>query len=351
MAKPLNAYRFQEPITKISNVNLGKPVTLELMLGKTICYVVLNLTVTGSATGGATTTVPRPSWGLGEIRFKLGNVNRTRRADQLFGRRGLNALNNFQSAGTVQYFQAGAVITAVLNGITYGNEPVLLDSPEDFALRGALANNTITVATFSLPLCFAEDFRKDPDWAGEAMALMTGFDNGTVIGIPYVEADVPAATGVAGTMTAVAVAGSMIYTENLAKAGSVVSFSKEKIHQKAYVAGDVEMGELFDTRGILQRFSLLTTSDKITKVVVKQGSRIIRQVLFADNYQANLLAGVDVRSVLANRVDIELDLNDDPTTALPLDRLNPLSVLVSFATANDAPATCLVLASYWGPVE
>jgi len=30
-----------------------------------------------------------------------------------------------------------AVITAALNGFTYGNEPVLIDSPEDVALQAA----------------------------------------------------------------------------------------------------------------------------------------------------------------------------------------------------------------------
>lgn len=346
-----NSFRFQEPINKVSNVNLGKVVTLELPLGKTLCSALIGLTVTGSATGAATKTIPRPSWGLTQLRFKLGNVNRTRNVADLFGIRGLNAINDVGNAGTVQYFQAGVVITAALNGITWGNEPVLIDSPEDVALQAALANNTATVAVFSLPIIFAEDWRKDPMWAGEGMALPTGFDNGTVLGTPYIEGDVPAATGVAGTMTAVAVDGSLVYTEALAKAGSVVRFSKEKMHQKVYAAGDIELGDVFDTKDILQRFSLLTVSDKITKVVVKQGSRIVRQVTFQENQNACFNGGCNGKAAKANRFDVELDMSDDPTTALSLDRLKPLSVVATFATANDNPLNCDILASYYGPVE
>ena len=350
---PLMPYRYQEPIVKISPVNLGKPVTWELPLGKRICTINLNVTVTGSATGnGATKTIPRPSWGLGEIRFNLGNTNRRRTAAQLFGYRGLNAINSMENGGTVQYFQGNPLvaITATLNGFSYGNEPVLIDSPEDVALQGALANNTATVAVFNLPLIFAEDFRKDPAM-GEAMALPTGFDDGSILGKVIVEADVPAATGVAGTMTAVAVDGSLLYDEQLAKAGSIVYLSKEKIHQKMYGAGDIELGDQFCTQDILQRFSLLCAGDKITKVVVKQGSRIIRNVTFANNHLAMRVSQVNGRSVLANRFDIELDLNDDPKTALPLNKLQDFSVVATFSTTNDVPLNCLILATYYGPVE
>lgn len=350
MAK-LNAYRFQEPITKVSNVVLGSPCTLELKPATTICTIFLNLVVTASATGAATKTIPRPSWGAGEVRFKLGNVNRKRNASELFGRKGLNAKYAVGNGGTVQYKQAGAYVTAALNGITYGAEPVLIDSPEDVAIQGALANNTATIAEFCLPLIFAEDWRKDPNWAGEAMALPTGFDNGTILGTPFVEVDIPAATGVAGTMTAVALTGSLSYTEVLAKAGTVVKMSKQKLHQKTYAAGDIELGDQFDTKDFLQGFSLLCVADKITKVVVKQGARIIRQVTFAENYNNQLACQFEGRSVLANRFDVDLDINDDPTTALPLNLLQPLSVVATFATAADVPANCRILADYYGPVE
>ena len=335
---------------KVSNVNLGRPVTLEMPLGKNICIIFLGLTVTASATGGATKTIPLPSWGLGEIRFNIGNTNRKRTAAQLFGVRGLNAINQRENAGTVRYKQAGAYITAALNGFTYGNEPVLIGSAEDLTLQAALANNTATIAEFSLPMVFVEDFRKEPFYA-EQMALPTGFDDGSILGKAIVEADVPAATGVAGTMTAVEVTGSLLYNEVVAKAGTVIQLSKEKIHLKNYAVGDIDLGDVFDTKGVLQRFSLLTTADKISKVVVKQGSRIIRNVTFAENANANRVAGCVGSAGIANRFDIELDLNDDPTTGLALNNLKELSVLATFATANDAPATCQILATYYGPVE
>lgn len=341
----------QEPITKISALTLGRPVTLECPLAKNICAIILGVTVTGSATGAASKTIPRPSWGLSEMRFKLGNVNRTRTAAQLFGIGGLQALNDPKLAGTVQYMQAGALITVAYGGRTIGNEPVLIDSLEDVALQAALANNTATVALFQLPWMFSEPWRTDPMYNGDQLALPTGFDDGSVIGTPYVEADVPAATGVAGTMTAVAVAGSLVYNEQLVKAGSVVKMVKQKVHQKAYVVGDVELGDTFDTKDTLQRFSLLTTADKITRVVVKRGSRILRQVSFAENHCAALCYGINGNAARSNRYDIDLDLNDDPESALPLQRVQALSVVATFATANDVPANCLILADYYGPVE
>ncbi len=347
----LKAYRFHEPINAIGNINLGKPVTIEYPLGKTICYLPFMLEVTASATGAATKTIPRPSWGASQYRFKLGNVNRTRNVADMFGIRGLKSRNDKFSGGRVQYLQGGNVVTVAYQGFTIGNEPVLIDSPEDVALQAALANNTATVARFWLSVAFAEDWRKDPKWAGEGMALMTGFDDGTVLATPYLELDIPAATGVAGTMTGVAITPSWVYTDMVAAKGSQINMSKEKIHIKNYAAGDVELGDQFDTKDILQRFSIVTAGDKVTKVVVKRGNRIIRQVTFGENQLADGEAGVNADAVKANRFDVELDQNDDPTTAIALNRLEKLSIVATFATANDNPAKAEILASYYGPVE
>ena len=351
MVERLKAYRFHEPINAIGNINLGKPVTIEYPLGKTICYLPLILTVTASATGAATKTIPRPSWGATQYRFKLGNVNRTRNVVDMVGVRGLKARNDQFSGGRVRYLQGGNVVTVAHNGFTIGNEPVLIDSAADVALQGALANNTATVAEFYFSVAFAEDWRKDPRWAGEGMALPTGFDDGTVLGTPYLEIDIPAATGVAGTMTGVAISPSWVYTDMVAAKGSVIKLSKEKIHLKGYAVGDVELGDQFDTKDILQRFSIVTAGDKITKVVVKRGNRIVRQVMFGENQLADGEAGLNADAVKANRFDVELDQNDDPTTALELNRLEKLSIVATFATANDNPATATILASYYGPVE
>ena len=348
---PNNYPRFQEPILDITGGGLGKPCVITLPTGKTICYVLVNLTVTGSATGAATKTIPLPSWGMGETRFKLGNVNRVRTAAQLFGRKGLNAKYSRNNAGLVQYLQAGAVITATLNGIVFGNEPVLLGSPEDLALQAALANNTATVAKFVLPFVFAEDWRKDANYSGDFFALPTGFSDGTILGVPYLEFDIPAATGAAGTMTAVDKSVSWIYTDAVAKAGTTVKFVKQKIHQKIYAAGKIELGDVFDTKDNLLGFSLLTTSDQIADVLVKLGNRNFRQVTFAENMAANASADGEPMSAMVNRFDFDTDIADDPTVSPLLSLQQKLSVLANFLTANDAPLNCLILADYYGAVE
>jgi len=365
---PFNAYRKQEPITKVTNPGAGKTAILEIKQGVNICGIVITETVTAAATGAATKTIPRPSWGLTEMRLKIGsNVNRQRYPVSYFGYRGIAAVNSMENGGTVQYFQAGAAITAALNGFTYGNEPVLIDSPEDVALQGAIANNTATVAVFTLPWMFAEDWRKDPNWNGEGMALPTGFAKsatdsslGNLLASTItVELDQPTAPGTANSpatqanTSAISFSASLLYTETLAAFGSVVKLSKQKVHNKAYTnnAAGVDLGDVFDQNTILQRFSLLCAADKITRVQVIQGATVIRDVLFGENQNAMRTAQCNGRSSLANRFDVELDLNDDPTTALPLGSLRNLKVIAFFATANDAPANCTILADYFGPVE
>lgn len=353
---PLKGPIFQEPVKDLTFPGLGQTAIFKTMPGMKILIFITTLTVTASATGAATKTVPRPSWGAGDMRFKLGNFNRTRKASELYGLNGLQARNSRKSAGTVQYYQAGAVITAALNGRTIGATPVLIDSAEDVTLQAALANNTATTAIFSLPWMFAEYWRKDPAWSGTELGLPTAFDDGTgrigsILGTPYFEIDVPAATGVAGTMTAVNLSGSLVYTEELAAKGSTVNMSKQKVHTVNYAAGDTELGLNFETKDILQRFSVLCGSDAITKIMVKQGSRIVREVSYRESQCADLCSEIEGESDFAYRFDMDLDQDDDPTRALHLDPTQKLSIVATFATANDNPATARILADYWGPVE
>jgi hypothetical protein len=362
----LNGYRKQEPITKVTNPGPGKTCVLEVKQGVAICGALITLTVTGAATGGATKTIPRPSWGLNEIRCRIGNnVNGRWFPVSYHGFRGIAAINSKEMAGTVQYFQGGNAITVALNGYTYGNEPVRIDSPEDVALQGAIANNTATVAIFTLPIMFSEDWRKDPDFAGEAMALLTGFDDGKgglgallATTITF-ELDQPTAPGTANSpatqanTSAIGIAASLIYTNTLAAKGSTVQLSKHKVHNKAYTnnATGVDLGDVFDLNGVLQRFSLLTAADKITRVQVFQGATLIRDVTFAENQNALRTAQCNGDASIANRFDIELDLNDDPTTALRLTGMRDLKVIAYFASAGDVPPNCTILADYYGPVE
>ena len=361
----LNGFRSQEPITKITNPGPGTTCVLEIKQGVNIAGFLITETVTAVATGAATKTIPRPSWGIKEMRLRIGNnVNRQRYPVSYFGYRGVAAINSREYSGTVMYQQAGANITVALNGYTYGNEPVLIDSPEDVALQGALANNTATTAIFSLPWMFSEDTRTYP-FNGEFMSLLTGFDdgNGNLGGLLAttitVELDQPTAPGtvaspaVQANTNGIGIAGSLIYTNTLAAKGSQVKLSKQKVHGKAYTASanGVDLGDVFDQNTILQRFSLLTASDKITRVQVVQGATVIRDVTFADTQNANRTAQCNGISSQSNRFDVELDLNDDPTTALALGGLRNLKVIAWFATANDNPANVTILADYYGPVE
>lgn len=356
---PLKRPPYQEPVKDLTFPGLGKTATFKLEPGKKILNFITTLTVTASATGAATKTVPRPSWGLGDMRFKLGNFNRTRKASELFGVDGLQARNQRTSAGTVQYFQGGNVITSTDgNGKAIGARPVLIDSGDDQRLQAALANNTATVAVFQLPWTFAQYFRKDPQWGGDALGLPTAFDDGkgrgdigSVLGTPYFELDIPVATGVAGTMTAVNLAASLVYSEDIAVKGSVVNMEKQKVHTENYAVGDIELAKNFETKDVLLRFSVLCAADTISKIVVKHGSRIIREIFYGDSQCADMCAEIDAGGGLAYRFDVDFDQDDDPTKGLNLDPTKKLSIVATFATAADVPATCRILADYWGPVE
>jgi hypothetical protein len=218
-----------------------------------------------------------------------------------------------------------------------------------------LTANTITVATFYLPFIFAEDFRKDY-WAGEIMAVITGFDDGTGLDPVIMELDVPVTAAIAasstGLVTGVSIAASMEYDELVAKAGTVVMLGKEKLLQKQYAAtGDIEVGDQIVNREQLQRVSLLTTADHISKVVVKQGSRILRNVTFEQNLATLAKAGYNVAAVPNNRFDIEFDVNDDPSSSVSLDPNNELSIVATLASANDPIKNIIILPSYFGAVE
>ena len=348
---PLKGKIFQEPVLDLTFPGLGKTATFKLKTGVKINNFITTLTVTGSAAGAGVKTAPRPSWGLGDMRLLLGNYNRTRKASELFGMNGLQARNSIRTGGTVQYSQGGVLITVLFQGRLIGGVPVLIDGYEDLALQAALIANTATVAVFFLPWMFAEYFRADPMWGGTSNGLATGFSDGTILGTPYVELDIPAASGVAGTMTAVNLSGSLSYTEEVAVAGSTVNMCKQKVHLETYAAGDVELAKNFQTKDILQRFSVMCVTDTISKIVVKHGDRVVRQVTFGENHVADLAAEIEGGGTIPNRFDIDLDQDDDPTRSVKLNSVDKLSIVATFVTAADVPASCRLLADYWGPVE
>ena len=360
--------RFQEPITKVSPVVLGKPCTIEPKTRQRLGCMMVTATVTVSAGGaGVAPVIPAPSAGVAEIRTNInGNVQRRRTADQLFGAQGLNALNDSNNGGTVQYFLHVADATALAvsatdvvtgttsDGVAVGSTPVAIGGAEDLVLQKKITTtytNKALIAVFTLPLIFAEDFRKDTGMA-EVMALTTGFANGAGVGPVVFELDIPAATGVAGTMTAVAIAASVEYDELVASAGTVVRLSKEKLFNKQYAsAGDIEVGDQLTNKERLMRVSLVTGADQIIKVVVKQGSTVIKNVSFAANQAQLRKCGYNGAALVANRFDIEFDVNDDPNSSLLLDPAHDLSIVATLATANDAVKNITILPTYFGAIE
>ena len=97
------------------------------------------------------------------------------------------------------------------------------------------------------------------------MAVITGFDDGTGLDPVIVECDVPNTAAVAassvGAVTGVAINATLEYDELVAKAGTTVMLSKEKLLQKQYSAtGDIEVGDQIVNKEVLHRVSLLTAS-------------------------------------------------------------------------------------------
>jgi hypothetical protein len=354
--------RSQLPIPKIINGNVPGPTlqttncSFDVIANKCLSSVIVTASVTVLATGAATKSIPTPAMGISQARFVIGATpQRMRNTSTQFGRQGLSALNDPKDAGEVQYFQAGAVVTAAVNGITFGATPVLLGSAADLAIQAALANNTDTTAVFRLPYLFAEDFRKDVLFA-EIMALPVAYGdaNGNVtgtIGPVFFQLDIPALSNAAGGVSAVAISASEVFDERLLNAGVVPKLLKEKIYQDTYATGDVELADQFTNTDRLQRVSFLTVSDPITKFVVKQGQRIIRQSTWEENLAALRSADFNVDAIPRNRLDIEFDVNDDPSGSLPILPNQKLSIVCTFGSSADANKQVTILPSFYGPVE
>ena len=350
-----------QPVTKITTPQLGAQAvvwSLEMPANINLGAVLLQLSVTKSATLAATKSIPAMSDAVSLSTFLInGDPNRTRQLNQIFGSQGLNALNEKNIGGTVQYFQGGAAVTAAVLGINYGALPVLIGSAADVAIQAALANNTATTAVFGLPFLFAEDFRKSY-LAAARMALPTGYgQNGKAVGNiggVILQLAMQPVTGVAGTFSAATIAANVEYDNTLALPNTTVRLSKEKQLFKGYPGvGDIELADQIQNVAgeALQIVSLLTASDPITKVVVKQGNTIVRTMTWEDNLVSLRKAGVNVDAIPRNRFDIIFDRSDDPTTGLPMDPNNQLSIVATLSAANDNPKTVTILTSVYGAAE
>jgi hypothetical protein len=350
-----------QPVVKLVTPTLGAQSvswTMEMPQNIRLGTLQLQLTVTKSATGIATKSIPAPSDAMSGAQVLInGTPHITRTLGQLFGRQGTSALNGKELAGTVQYFQAGIAITAAVNGITYGALPVLLGSEADIAIQGALATNTATVAVFGLPFMFSEDYRKSYA-ASAAMALPTAFGangvvSGNIGGVVFQFAMQPV-TGVAGTFASASIAGNVEYDNALAVTGSTVRMAKMKQLFETYTAvGDKEVAaQIKNVAGeYAQEISLLTVSDPITKVVIKQGNTLVRTMTWEDNLLSLRKCGVNVDAIPRNRFDIIFDRNDDPTNGLPMDPNKELSIVATIGAVNDPGETITVLTTIYGALE
>jgi hypothetical protein len=260
------------------------PWTAEMPQNINIGALLTQFSVTRAATGTSSKSIPLVSDCFQLSTWLInGAPHRTSLANELFGRQGLNALDDAANAGTVQYFQGGNAVTAVVNGITWGALPVLLGSEADVAIQAALANNTDTTAVFGLPFVFAEDFRKSYK-AALAMALPTAFGDGKGnvtgnLGGVVLRLDMNPMPGGAGNVTSVAFSANVEYDNVLAQQGTTVRLLKKKRLSKQYAAaGDIEVADqIKNVAGeSTQYISLLTAADPITKVVIKQGNTLIR---------------------------------------------------------------------------
>lgn len=351
---------FNQPVTKITNPALGAAAvvwSLEMPQNANLGKLLVQLSVTKSATGAATKSVPAPNDAVSQVACLVnGTPQRTRFLEHMFGAQALNALNDRNNGGTVQYFQAGAAVTAAVNSVTYGALPVLMGSVADVAIQAALANNTATTAVFGLPFLFAEDFRKSYR-AAMAAALPTGIGmngvaQGNIGGVVF-QFTMKPVTGVAGTFTTATLAANVEYDNALAVPGRPVRLSKEKLLFKQYGAsGDLEVADQIKNIAgeQAQVISLLTpVGDIITKVVIKQGATIVRTLTWEDNLLSLRTCGVNVDAIPRNRFDIIFDRTDDPTDGLPMNPNAELSIIASLTAAGAGTVT--VLTSVYGNLE
>lgn len=350
-----------QPVTKITNPALGAEAvdwSLEMPANIMLGALLVQLSVTVSATGAATKSVPTLSTGCSLVTMLInGTPNKTRALTEIFGvSGGINATNDPNAAGTVQYFQGGNAVTAAVAGITYGAKPVPIGSEADIAIKAALANDTATTAVFGLPFMLAEDFRKSYR-ASVAMALPTAFGKngratGNLGGVVF-QFKMKPVTGAAGTFSAATIAANVEYDNSLAAEGTQIRLLKEKRFFKEYAVGDIELADqIKNVNGeSLQYVGLLTAADKITKVVVKQGNAVLRTLTWEDNLLSLRKAGINVDAIPRNLFLIAWDRNDDPTTGLEMDAANELSIVATFATAADAPKTVTILTGIYGAVE
>jgi len=211
----------------------------------------------------------------------------------------------------------------------------------------------LVTAEFKLPIVFSEPYRKEYDMT-EVGALVTGYDDGTSVGTATLELTHPAYNGTTNVSSALAVKASYEYDEMVAKAGSKIWIEKEYLHTVGYsTTGDIECAtQLYNNGDALARVSLLlsTASDVISRVVVKQGSRVLRDMTYTDMVAALVARDYNPAAFMPNRFDIEFDLNDDPNSAPITSKAAPISIVATLSVVGGA-ANMSVLSTYYGGLD
>jgi hypothetical protein len=340
-AVTVSPFKFIEPVNKINGVGANSLATIEFPPRKRINTIHVEATVIKAAGGAGVTSIPLVLDIIGQMQFKIGGKpQRTRLASDLFGATGLNALCDVNAGGTVVYVQAG--------NATLSTKPVLIGSAADVAQQALLTANLATTATFELPILFAEPYRKEYSKT-EALALVTGFSDGSGLGLVTLELAIP---DNAATFSGHNIKAFYEYDDLVAPAGSRVLLVKEYRHGVQYsAAGDIEVASQLYLRDGLMRVSLLTTADYISRVIVKQGQRVLRDLTHVRSQAILTLRDYNPAGMVNNRFDIEFDLNDDPNSTPVMDPNLPLSIVATLDTAADATKNIAVLSSYYGPVD
>ena len=341
---------YKYPVTNINGVLPGGVATINLQPVNRESAIIIEATVTKAAKA-ASTSVPLVTDIAASYQFKVnGKPQRTRNGLETWGAGGLNAICDAGSGGMVVYTQVGNANLSIY--------PVLIGSAADLAQQALLTQNLATTAVFQLPIQFAEPFRKDY-WTTQKMALVQARSDGTNIGPVTVEVTIPNNTAAAWPFSGHGIKAYHEYDTLVAAPGATIKMMKEYRWQVPYTAaGQVECAlQIPNARyNTLNRVRLLTTSDIITEVVVKQGPTILRDILYT-RMQAELIrkdynqAGLNAAQNGANlyAFDIEFDENDDPGQAPKLNPNAPLSILATLGSANGNQV--IVLASMWGPLD
>jgi hypothetical protein len=332
-------FKFCEQVTDKAGAAPGV-TTFQFPLDKRHNTHVIQGTCIKAAGGAGVTSIPVPSDVVGLIQLLVGSsAERTRLASELHGATGLNALCDVNLGGMVRYAQAANANLSLV--------PVIIGSAADVAQQALLAANTATTAVFQLPIAYCEPYRNTTDQI-EAGGLVTGYADGSHVGTVSLAITVPTVANISGHALELCYE----YDEMVAPKGSAIMFVKEYRHEEQYAAsGNIEVAKQLPNKDGLQRVSLLTVSDPISRVLVKRGSRVLRDLTYDQSVAILTERGYNRAAMIRNRFDIEFDLSGDAGTAPTLDPAQKLSIVATLASANDAGKTITVLSSYFGGLD